>query len=146
MFLDNFFKRLMEMKRNKLYIFLLISIAFGYAWLVFSNVTFLKEKHIGCLFKKVTTYPCPSCGTTRSVQLVFNGEFFSSLLLNPFGILVATIMLVVPFWIGIDLIKKSDSFFKFYKASERFISKKPIAILLFLLVILNWYWNIKKNI
>jgi hypothetical protein len=136
----------MEMKRNKLYIFLLIAIAFGYAWLIFSNVTFFKEKHIGCLFKKVTTYPCPSCGTTRSVQLVFKGEFFPSLLLNPFGILVATIMLVVPFWIGIDLIKKSDSFFKFYKASEQFISKKPIAILLFFLVLLNWYWNIKKNI
>ena len=136
----------MEMKRNKLYIFLLIAIASGYAWLIFSNTTVFKEKHLGCLFKKITTYPCPSCGTTRSVQLVFKGEFLSSLLLNPFGILVATIMLVVPFWIGIDLIKKSDSFFKFYKASEQFISKKPIAILLFLLVVLNWYWNIKKNI
>ena len=136
----------MEMKRNKLYIFLLIAIAFGYAWLIFSNIPVFKEKHIVCLFRKITTYPCPSCGTTRSVQLVFKGEFFSSLLLNPFGILVATIMLVVPFWIGIDLIKKSDSFFKFYKASEQFISKKPIAILLFFLVVLNWYWNIKKNI
>jgi hypothetical protein len=136
----------MEMNRNRLYIFLLIAITLGYTWLIFSNATVFKENHIGCLFKEITAYPCPSCGTTRSVQLVFNGEFFSSLLLNPFGILVATIMLVVPFWIGIDLIKKSDSFFKFYKASERFISKKPIAILLFLLVILNWYWNIKKNI
>ena len=136
----------MEMKRNKLYIFLLIAIAFGYAWLIFSNVTFFKEKHIGCLFKKVTSYPCPSCGTTRSVQLVFKGEFFSSLILNPFGILVATIMLVVPIWIGLDYMKKSSSFFKFYKALELFISKKPIAIFLFLLVVLNWYWNIKKNI
>lgn len=134
------------MKRNKLYIFLLIAIAFGYAWLIFSNVTVFKEKHIVCLFKKITTYPCPSCGTTRSVQLLFKGEFFSSLFLNPFGIVVATIMLVIPFWIGIDLIKKSSSFFKFYKASEQFISKKPIAILLFLLIVLNWYWNIKKNI
>ena len=134
------------MNRNKLYIFLLIVIALGYLWLFFSNVTVFKEKQLGCLFKKITTYPCPSCGTTRSVQLVFEGEFFSSLLLNPFGILVATIMLVVPFWICIDLIKKSDSFFKFYKASEQFISKKPIAILLFFLVLLNWYWNIKKNI
>jgi len=136
----------MEMNRNKLYIFLLIVIALGYLWLFFSNVTVFHEKQLGCLFKKITTYPCPSCGTTRSVQLVFEGEFFSSLFLNPFGILVAIIMLVVPIWIGVDYVKKSSSFFKFYKASERFISKKPIAILLFLLVILNWYWNIKKNI
>jgi hypothetical protein len=134
------------MNRNKLYIFLLIVIALGYLWLFFSNVTVFKEKQLGCLFKKITTYPCPSCGTTRSVQLVFEGEFFSSLLLNPFGILVAIIMLVVPIWISVDYIKKSSSFFKFYKTSELFISKKPIAILLFLLVILNWYWNIKKNI
>lgn len=146
MFLDNFFKRLMEMNRNKLYISLLIAIALGYIWLFFSNVSIFKDNHLGCLFKKITTYPCPSCGTTRSVQLVFKGEFFSSLLLNPFGILVATIMLVVPIWISLDYIKKSSSFFKFYKVSELFISKKPIAILLFLLVILNWYWNIKKNI
>jgi hypothetical protein len=134
------------MNRNKLYIFLLIVIALGYLWLFFSSVTVFKEKQFGCLFKKITTYPCPSCGTTRSVQLVFEGEFFSSLLLNPFGILVTIIMLVVPIWISVDYIKKSSNFFKFYKASELFISKKPIAILLFLLVILNWYWNIKKNI
>jgi hypothetical protein len=135
----------MEMKRNKLYIFLLIAISLGYIWL-FSSVSIIKENHLGCLFKKITSYPCPSCGTTRSVQLLFKGEFFSSLLLNPFGILVAIIMLVVPIWISVDYVKKSSSFFKFYKASEQFISKKPIAILLFLLVILNWYWNIKKNI
>lgn len=136
----------MEMKRDKLYIFLLIANALGYTWLIFSNVAFFKEKHLGCLFKKITTYPCPSCGTTRSVQLFFKMEFFSSFVLNPFGIFVSIIMLVVPIWISIDYIKKSSSFFKFYKTSERFISKKPIAILLFLLVILNWYWNIKKNI
>lgn len=133
------------MNRNKLYIFLLIIIGLGYGWLIYSN-NVQTAKSIGCLFKKVTTYPCPSCGTTRAVEQLFQGNFYQAIELNPFGIIVGVAMLVIPVWIGIDLSKKTSSFYAFYKATERYISKKPIALILLLLVVLNWYWNIKKNL
>lgn len=134
------------MKRNQLYIFLLIVIGLGYSWLIYSNTNHSTTKPLGCLFKKITTYPCPSCGTTRSVSFLFQGDFSQALWLNPFGVIVGLAMLVIPIWIVIDFSKKSSSFFVFYKATERYISKMPIAIFLILLVLLNWYWNIKKNL
>lgn len=133
------------MKRNQLYIFLLIVIGLGYGWLIYSTRSY-STKPIGCFFKKITTYPCPSCGTTRSVSFLFQGDFSQALWLNPFGVIIGLAMLVIPIWIVIDFSKKSSSFFVFYKATERYISKMPIAIFLILLVLLNWYWNIKKNL
>jgi len=134
------------MKRNQLYIFLLIVIALGYSWLIYSSTNHSTTKPLGCLFKKITRYPCPSCGTTRSVSLLFQGDFFQALWLNPFGIIVVLAMLVIPIWIVIDFSNKSASFYYFYKAAERYISKKTVALFLILLVLLNWYWNIKKNL
>jgi hypothetical protein len=136
---------ILHMNRNKLYIFLLIIIGLGYGWLIYSNNE-QTTKPISCLFKKVTDYPCPSCGTTRSVSLLLNGQFQQAVFMNPFGYIVAVLMLVIPLWIGIDLIKKTASFYRIYLLVEKFISKKPIAIFLLLLVVLNWYWNIKKNL
>jgi hypothetical protein len=44
------------------------------------------------------------------------------------------------------LVKKTASFYRVYLLAEKFISKKPIALILVVLVLLNWYWNIKKNL
>ena len=122
------------MKKNRLYVFLLALIGLGYGWLFLFNHKENIQQPIGCVFKKVTNYPCPSCGTTRSVSLLMRGDFWQAL------------MLVIPIWIGIDLLKKTASFYRVYLLVEKFISKKPIALFLVVLVLLNWYWNIKKNL
>lgn len=134
------------MKKNRLYIFLLALIGLGYGWLIFFNHTENNPQPIGCFFKKATNYPCPSCGTTRSVSLLIKGDFLQAAVMNPFGYIVATLMLVIPIWIGIDLVKKTTSFYSIYLLAEKFISKKPITLILVVLVLLNWYWNIKKNL
>mgnify|MGYP000019335329 FL=1 len=134
------------MKKNRLYVFLLALIGLGYGWLFLFNHKENIQQPIGCVFKKVTNYPCPSCGTTRSVSLLMSGDFWQAAVMNPFGYVVAALMLVIPIWIGIDLLKKTASFYRVYLLVEKFISKKPIALFLIVLVLLNWYWNIKKNL
>lgn len=133
-------------KKNKLYYFLLLLISLGYTWVFYSWNKIEQEAKIGCLFKKITTYPCPSCGTTRATILGFKGEWLSSVLMNPFGILVVLIMILVPIWISFDWIFKKESFFQFYKRAEQFITQKYVASFLILVVLLNWYWNFKKNL
>lgn len=137
------------MNRNKLYRFLLVACLVGYIWLFFSmqheNEIQTSQMTV-CFIKKTTNVACPSCGTTRAVMHLFQGDFSSSILINPFGILVALIMIIAPIWIGIDYIQKKDTFFQFYKKSEQFISRKWIAVFLVILVVLNWYWNIKKGL
>ena len=137
------------MNKNKLYLFLLFACFVGYSWLLFS----LQHKHeiqsqefTVCLFKKVTTVPCPSCGTTRSVMQLSHGNFLSAILINPFGIIVALIMIIAPVWIGYDFIQKEETFYTAYLKIETILRKRKVAIVLIILVIANWIWNIKKNL
>ena len=98
------------------------------------------------MVKNITGYPCPSCGTTRAIQLLLNNNWMASLQMNPFGILVALMMFSFPIWIVFDLLFKKDSFYKYYQKSEDIIRTKWVAILLIMLVIINWIWNIKKEL
>ncbi len=133
------------MTRNKLYSLLLIACLAGFIYLFYS---IQKEQHtVGvCIIKNVTGYACPSCGTTRAVRLLSEGKITDSLLLNPFGIIVAVIMTVFPLWVLADIVLKKETFFKAYKKTEATIRKPWIAIVLILLVLLNWIWNLYKNL
>ena len=96
------------------------------------------------MIKNVTGYPCPSCGTTRAIQLLLKNNWMASLQMNPFGILVAVLMVVLPLWIVLDTITRKETFYKSYKKVETIIRTKWIAVFLIVLVLLNWIWNIKK--
>jgi hypothetical protein len=98
------------------------------------------------MIKNVTGYPCPSCGTTRAVQALYKGDWVSSLKLNPYGIIVSSALLILPFWIGFDLATKRKSFFKAYNKIESVLKQKKIAIPLIILVVINWIWNIYKEL
>ncbi|VXB35836.1 conserved membrane hypothetical protein [Flavobacterium sp. 9AF] len=136
------------MKKNKLYFLILITCFIGYCWL-FYNLKHIKhdsQEVTVCFVKNITNIPCPSCGTTRAVVEISKGNLIDSLFINPFGILVAVIMIVSPFWILLDLIFKRESFYLFYNKIELFLRDKKTAIILIVLVLLNWIWNINKNL
>lgn len=137
------------MNRNKLYIFILIACFIGYIWLFFSwqhQLEIHKNEITVCVFKKITQIPCPSCGTTRAVLHISKGEIIQSILLNPFGILVSLIMVVCPIWIFYDFLLKKETFYHFYQKTESFLRIKIVALIFFILVLLNWIWNIQKNV
>jgi hypothetical protein len=134
------------MTRNKLYSLLLIACLAGFIYLFYS-VQNLRRETVGvCIIKNVTGYPCPSCGTTRAVMLLSNGKIIDSLLLNPFGVIVTVIMTIFPVWVLTDIVFKKETFFLAYKKAETVIRNPKIAIVLILLVILNWIWNLYKNL
>ena len=138
------------MTKNKLYTLLAIACFFGFIWLGFSFFAdgFLGEtKFSACLLKNITDYPCPSCGTTRSVKmLLFDGNLCGAFMMNPMGIIVAFIMVIVPIWLVFDLVSKKQTMLEAYLKIEKIISKRWIAMLLIILVILNWIWNINKQL
>ena len=125
---------------------LLIACLAGFIYLFYSIQKEQQETVGVCIIKNVTGYPCPSCGTTRAVTLLMNGKPIDSLLLNPFGIIVAVIMTIFPVWVLTDIVLKKETFFLAYKKAETIIRKPWIAIVLGLLVLLNWIWNLYKNL
>jgi hypothetical protein len=132
------------MSRNKLYSLILIACSAGFIYLLYNLYYPESSQYSVCIIKNVTGFPCPSCGTTRAVQLTFKGNFIDSAMMNPFGIIISAILILLPFWIVIDLILKKDTFFKFYRRSEIILGEKKTAIPLIILVVLNWIWNINK--
>ena len=75
-----------------------------------------------------------------------HGNFLSAILINPFGIIVGLIMLVAPVWISYDFIQKKETFYTTYLKIETILRKRKVAIVLIVLVVANWIWNIKKNL
>jgi hypothetical protein len=138
----------MPLGRNKLYSIVIIACSSGYLWLTYNltNKNSNTETHGVCLIKHFTNVPCPSCGTTRSVILLTKGQFFEALAINPFGFIVFIIMLASPFWISLDLIRKKNTFYDFYLQIENYLKRPIVKLILILLILLNWGWNIKKGL
>jgi len=134
------------MSKNRLYTIILIACLSGFIYLFYSFQGSKTSDATVCLIKNFSGFPCPSCGTTRAVTLVFRGRLWESLQMNPFGILVSAIMTIVPFWILMDMMLKKESFFTFYKKTEAVLRKKGMAITLIILVFLNWMWTIYKDL
>jgi hypothetical protein len=134
------------MTRNKLYSLLLIACLAGFIYLFYTFHKSENDMFRVCIIKNATGFPCPSCGTTRAFALLLKGQLIESVLVNPFGILVAIIMTIFPIWVLMDVVLKNETFLKVYKKSEVIIRKPWLAIVLLFLVLLNWIWNINKHL
>lgn len=99
-----------------------------------------------CWVKHVTSLPCPSCGSTRSVLTILQGDWWGAFLLNPFGYLITAMLVMLPLWILFDLLTQRSSLFLVYQKTERIIRRPLYAIPLGLLVLVNWIWNIVKGV
>ena len=134
-------------KRNLYIILGCLSLA-GYVWLGWNFIE--GPAHSGSsirLFKEVTGLPCPSCGTTRSLVLLAHGDVRGSLMMNPFGMLLALALIVVPLWIAIDTFSTGDSFYRRYVQMEHLLMQnKTLAACAAVVVALNWAWNIAKGL
>ena len=136
-----------EKKKRKFYFFAAAACLLGFCWLAFLSVA---EKLFGitdlkvCYFRNVTGIPCPSCGSSRAVESLFQGDLVASVLFNPFGIVIAAIMVVLPFWLLYDAISKKASLYLFFEKTNRVLGQKTVVIVLVLIVLLNWGWNLFK--
>lgn len=138
----------MNLGRNKLYITLMLACLAGYIWIYFGIFQGIyRENHFEvCIIKRITNIPCPSCGTTRSVAEIFKGNYQNALLMNPLGFIITLILIIAPSWIILDVLIKKQSFFVFYQSLEQKINKPIYSVLLISLVLINWVWNITKQL
>lgn len=138
----------MQHNRNLLYRFWFTVSLVGYYWIFdaritsLSNATFFKT----CFIKNMTQIPCPSCGSTRAVHSILNGNFRDALIINPIGFIAVLFLLLVPLWISRDWITRKNSFQIFYQKFEFYLSNKRISLPFLGLILLNWIWNINKGL
>lgn len=136
----------MSTSKGRIYILLTVLIIVGYSWVIYNIILGQGSNQIVCPIKMISGYPCPSCGTTRSVISMFKGDIYSAFSINPFGIFMFGLMLIVPFWLLYDFIFRKSTLWTMYNKVESILKNKKIALPLILLVIANWIWNIFKEI
>ena len=119
------------MSRNKLYFIILLSCSAGFIYL-WTGFAFT------CFFKTITGIPCPACGTTRFIL----GDFTHG---NPLGIIVGATMLL-PILVIFDLFTRGDRVFRMYLWVEEKFRQPVVAVILIVLLVLNWVWSISKGL
>jgi hypothetical protein len=132
---------------KKIYILALLSCLAGYVWLGYN---FFDEEvnhnFTVCIFKNVTGVPCPSCGITRSLVQLVHGNILEAIYVNPLGLLAALFLLIAPCWLLADIFNKKESFMNAFRHGEMLLKKHVVYVPLILLGLLNWYWNIIKDL
>ncbi len=132
-------------KKNRLYLITGIICFFGILWLGFLH--YFHTAVTLCPVKNLTGYPCPSCGSSRAIDAFLHGNIWEAILINPLGIISLFLLASIICLILVDLITKRDYYFRVYNAAEEFLKKnKLISVLLIILLIANWIWNIKKGL
>ena len=139
----------MDPKNRKIYWTLFLLSLAGYIWLGYHLL--MHDRHQEavtlCMFKNITGLPCPSCGITRSVLYLLQGNVWQAILINPLGIVAAILLVVIPPLLVRDLVLNQQHLgITFQWAEEKIRTKKRIYIPLILLIVINWGWNIMKDL
>ncbi len=111
-------------------------------WFILSDIPRGTPHFIVCIFKNLTGYPCPACGTTRGLKFFFHLMPCEAFMMNPIAVLVGTAMVVVLIWSIRDLVVGQPSMFN--------VARKKIPwyliVLIVIFLIFNEIWNINKGV
>ena len=88
-----------------------------------------------CIFKMLTGYDCPSCGSQRVFHMLLHGDIASAFLLNPFLFIVAPYLLVLVYSFA------SKSRFAILLKS---IASHYITISVYLVLYVSW-WVVRNT-
>jgi hypothetical protein len=138
----------MEQKDRSLYRMIVFLSGAGYAWLAYHLVRGEDHTHVTlCMFKYATGVPCPSCGVTRSLLSILHGNFYEAMWINPLGVLTGVMLVVMPAWVLLDGTRGTRTLSDAYRLSEAWMQKhKLLYIPLITLGLINWGWNILKDL
>lgn len=114
----------------------------GVELVVFVSFFVLRSLHVAipCVFKFVTGIPCPGCGTTRAIEALLRGQIGLALWYNPVAIVVLVYLLALP-WVALyDAWRQTSYLQKVARTPIRWYG----VVLLVVVMLANWWWNIVK--
>ncbi len=120
--------------------FIVLAIVGGYYYLLSTGAPSSEQSM--CLFKNITSIPCPGCGMGRSTWFFVRAQFAESFFWHPLGIVFNGFMIVALMWAIKDIHSKSDSLYQVLRL------KWPNYILIpfILMVLIVWLRNIVVGI
>src|SRR5262245_14460797 len=132
--------------RSKYVLFLIALIAGAGLTVAHRSGHGILADHSPCLFRNITTLPCPSCGTTRAMVMLIDGNIAGAAITNPLAILALGLLIVGAFSALRDAITGSRDFPQLWVAAEKILRRKSVFLPLTGLLLVNWCWNIIKGV
>ena len=112
----------------------------GWAWVALAWHTQSQGLWGGCLLKMLLHMPCPSCGSTRAIVSLLQGDVVGALRLNPLGLVLATLLAVLPVWLAADGLRHRDSLHRLFLRMDEALRRRRVLAAFALLVLANWAW------
>ncbi len=132
---------------RKIYLTVWSFVILSYCYIFIAYKYSLSIKSINsCFLKNSTNYPCPLCGSTRSIIHTLNGDIIQAFKFNMLGIIFIIFILLLTVWLIYDLCFKKISFYFFLKSNVKIFKNKKIVIIFFILIFVNWISLIIRNI
>ena len=120
------------------YSFTILSIVGGYLALFFLDTFSIHSGNKLCLFRLVTTIPCPGCGMARATVALFHFDITTSLSYNILCIPFTIAVIISLLWAMSDLITHKEGFYHFVRRDFSFTTK----VFLFSLIMIDWVVNV----
>ncbi|MBT1712096.1 DUF2752 domain-containing protein [Fulvivirgaceae bacterium PWU5] len=138
----------MALKDRSLYRMIVFLLGAGYAWLGYHLFGGDNHAHVTlCMFKDMTGVPCPSCGITRSLLSLLHGNVQEALWINPLGFVAALLLTILPAWVLYDGVQRKRTLPTAYRWAELQLQRqKLLYVPLIALILVNWGWNILKDL
>jgi hypothetical protein len=124
------------------YPIIIIVMVLGYIFLYFTDFPLRERSFSVCIFKNITGIPCPACGSTRATICLLHGNVKEALLLNPLALATNIFILFSIGWMVSDLLRNKETYIPNLKRDLN----TNIKIFLFVILIVNWIWNIYKGV
>ena len=101
-----------------------------------------------CPIQRLTHLPCSACGTTRAIHLLLDGRLNESIQMNPLGLVIILLCLLTLVISVRDLLLQDWLLARVYNQLIKFIYYHKIAVIMIvgILSLSNWYWNIYKGV
>ena len=99
-----------------------------------------------CPSKWIYHIPCPGCGLTRAMMLVFSGRWADAFALNPNVVLPVVLLPTVPLVLLYDLFTHSRSLPAIYNLIESVLRRRYVLIALLAAEAAIWIANIVRGI
>lgn len=139
----------MEIIRNnnrRFYFYITLLTAAGWAWIIYCiQLDNINSGISVCIFKNITSIPCPACGSTHSVLSIFSGNWWLAIQDNPLGYIIGILLIIIPIWLAYDALKRATTLYNSFTNIELKLKQNPYLLISgAALIISNWIWNITK--
>ncbi|GIV39941.1 MAG: hypothetical protein KatS3mg033_1741 [Thermonema sp.] len=139
--------KLQVQKKKRFYAFTSLLVLAAYAWISWHLYAGHQAAKLGvCWSKNLLGIACPGCGTTRGMLAALQGYWQRALYYNPLSFPALMALALLPFFLLYDLIKKKTLTYSLYLLAERWLRRPAVLLPLAVLIVLNWLWNIQKEI